>query len=96
MGNRSWWRAHYHDHPKLLAKSPEAYTNPISKEKPKLFCKRCWEAQLAQEQEKDEKDIIEGRRMVPQDISVIETDCKPYSLYLLHVLLSMGHISVGT
>ena len=75
MGQQDWWRRFFYDHPLLVQKDVQAYSN-ASKDKPKVFCKQCWAVAVAAENVWDQKDVLEGKRAAIQDPVVIEASCE--------------------
>jgi len=59
MGQWDWWREFFYDHPLLVQKDAQAYSNAL-KAKPKVFCKQCWTAMVAAENVWDQTDVLEG------------------------------------
>ncbi|KZT20928.1 hypothetical protein NEOLEDRAFT_1158419 [Neolentinus lepideus HHB14362 ss-1] len=53
MANRSWYRAHFYDHPKLQEKAPEAYADG-HRDKVKVWCRLCFDHRVLAEVARDQ------------------------------------------
>jgi hypothetical protein len=80
---REWWRSCFHDHPLLRTKQPEAYFGTNLSAKAKVYCRKCFDADIASVLIDDEKQVTLGTRQVVRSRSDIEGYCKFISdLYL--------------
>ncbi|KIJ07420.1 hypothetical protein PAXINDRAFT_19388 [Paxillus involutus ATCC 200175] len=60
--NHSWWRAYFIDHPGLRARQPEASVGSGASQKAKVYCEKCYFADLATLKLSDEEDVCSNRR----------------------------------
>jgi hypothetical protein len=93
--NRGWWRDYFEDHPGLITKQPEAYTNPGTAAKVKVYCKQCLQSDISAVQQEDEEDIRWGNRLQMREISVIMSHHTHYDL-VLFILIFMAIMIVWT
>lgn len=60
---RSWWRNQFHDHPGRATKREDAFIVAAGGTKSeKVYCKPCFDADLAEIAMRDEVDLGLGRR----------------------------------
>ena len=72
VSTANWIRELFHDHPLLSTRDVRAYSKPDTKERPKVYCKQCWDRHIAAEMAADEAEIQEGRRIQPRDLAEIQ------------------------
>jgi hypothetical protein len=65
---RGWWRDYFHDHPQLSAKHSDASVGG----KAKVYCKKCFDYDLAAMQRKDQAEVVSGQRDHVREIQQIE------------------------
>ncbi len=74
---RGWWRDLFEDHPGLVAKTPESFTNLAlaRPDKQKVWCKQCFVRRVVREQARDEEELKAGQRVSIRDDSTIKQTC---------------------
>ena len=78
---QAWYQLLFHDHPLLASKDPSAYSRPETKERPKVFCRLCWNASMAAMAAEDNRAIQEGRHQAPWSTAEITDICKLYLFF---------------
>lgn len=74
--NRLWVREFFKDHPKLSQKAAEAYSGTKgTRDKPKVFCKRCLEERVSIILRQDAREVENGSRQVVRTREMVELDC---------------------
>lgn len=68
--NWGWWRQHFHDHPKLTIKDPDAYVSG----KVKVYCKVCFDKDISSLLVEDERDVLRGQCVSVRSREQIEID----------------------
>ena len=68
--NQGWWQQHFHDHPKLTIKDPDAYVSG----KVNVYCKVCFDKDISSLLVEDERDVLRGQCVSVQSREQIEID----------------------
>jgi hypothetical protein len=80
--SRTWVWGYFRDHPKLSLKSPEAFSGTGStRDKPKVFCKKCLGHRINQQRLEDEKQVENGTCQEVRTDEMIELDCMLFQLH---------------
>lgn len=72
---RSWWRAHFYDHP-LAGPHPAADSPALVSGKVKVFCKLCFDHWVAEELTIDQRRVERGEIQAIRSREIIVAHCK--------------------
>jgi hypothetical protein len=76
--NRAWYRNKFYDHPKVSSNLDEAFVGAGPHQKARVFCQRCFDSCVAEQQAYDAMEITRGKQTTARENQVIE-DMRAYS-----------------
>lgn len=71
---RNWVRSLFHDHPGKHTGNPNAFRGSGSSQKVKVYCKLCFEVDLAQLQARDAELVQTGDIIVAREREMLEAE----------------------